>query len=228
MEKFYVPISIMFAGLVIGAAILYTNTSVQLPSVANQERVQQNDQVTPERELALVDPRREENRNLMGPADAPVTVVEFSDYECPFCARLHPTLEALVENHEGNVAWEYRHLPLVSHRNARPAAIAAECVRDLAGNEAFWTFSNYLFASQRTLGEQVYVTGAAAVGVLDTDLLSCMEREDIAERVLEDERTAVTLGGSGTPFSVIVYEDGSTRTVPGALPYAQFDALVKR
>ena len=173
-------------------------------------------------------PTRTENRLVKNDESAMVTIVEFSDFECPFCARVHPTLERIVAESDGDVAWEYRHLPLSIHRNAEPAAIAAECVGELAGTEAFWQFSDYLFTNQRSLSQSVYESGASTAGISQSDLTACMAREDIAARVEEDTKTAASLGGGGTPFNVIVYADGSTRAVPGALPYEQFKALVQQ
>lgn len=227
MEKFYVPIAIVLGGLLITSAIMFT-TEQKRSLALGGNTTDTVERVTNERQIPVVNPRREEHRNIKGDEDAAVTIVEFSDFECPFCARVHPTLEAIVEEFDGDVNWEYRHLPLVSHPNARDAAIAAECVADLAGNEAFWDFTTFLFANQRRLSEDLYLDGATNLGVAQTAFERCLSDEAVAARVLEDERTALTLGGGGTPFSVVVYEDGTIRTAPGALPYNQFKALVTR
>ncbi len=230
-EQQYTILALILAIVIIGGAYIYTNKALYAQLSVNtkpEKGLYERDQVTPEREQALVDPRRSEQRWVQGGTDPEVTIVEFSDYECPFCSRLHPTLKQLVEEFDGAVAWEYRHLPLVSHPNAREAALAAECVGELAGNDAFWEFTDYLFANQRSLSPRTYEAGASAVGILPEALNECTERPDIAERVLEDERTATILGAGGTPYSVILYADGSTRGVPGALPYNQFKALIKR
>ena len=228
MERFYTPLSILIATIAIGGALIYTNPGQGSSGAAVAEESSGREQVTPERSKPAVDPRRAENRNVKGSEDAQVTIVEFSDYECPFCARIHPTLEQLVEEFGGDVNWEFRHLPLVIHSNARPAAIASECVAELGGNDAFWEFGNFLFANQKSLNERTYTSGAKSLGIDTAEFAQCLEREDIAERVLDDERTAMTLGGGGTPFSVIIYPDGTSRAVSGALPYNQFKALVQK
>ncbi len=230
MDKFYIPISIVVAGVAVASALYFTQT----PSSGNVAvRVDSNptvkkDEVTPERVLTLVNPKRTENRYVRGDGDTQITIVEFSDFECPFCAQIHPTLERIVNESDGAVAWEYRHLPLSIHRNAQSAALAAECVGELAGNEAFWKFGDFLFSNQKQLSQELYTQGAKTQGISASDLTSCMSRDDIATRILEDTKTAAALGGGGTPFNVIIYEDGSTRAVPGALPYKQFKALVQR
>lgn len=228
-EQQYTILSLIIAIIVIGGAYVYTNWDQYATTTLAKNVIEgTKTEVTPEREKALVDPRRSEHRLVQGGTDPQVTIVEFSDFECPFCSRLHPTLEKIVETYGDDVAWEYRHLPLVSHPNARSSAIASECVADIAGTEAFWNFTKYLFANQRSLGTRVYEAGALAEGIEAAALQACMDRPDIAERVLEDERIAMVLGGGGTPFSVILYADGTTRAVPGALPYNQFSALVER
>ena len=78
------------------------------------------------------------------------TVIEYSDFECPFCSRVHPTLDRLAEEND-NVTWVYRHLPLSFHPQALPAAIASECVAQEEGNDAFWQFADTIFANQSEL-----------------------------------------------------------------------------
>ena len=80
---------------------------------------------------------------LGNPATAKVTIVEYSDYECPYCARFHPVLEQVVSQSNGSVAWVYRHWPI--HQNSMAKLVAAECVAKLKGNDAFWKYSDLLF-----------------------------------------------------------------------------------
>lgn len=77
------------------------------------------------------------------PSKATVTIIEYSDYECPYCARFHPVLEQVVSESNGTVAWVYRHWPI--HQNSMAKLIAAECVSQLKGNDAFWKYSDLLF-----------------------------------------------------------------------------------
>lgn len=84
--------------------------------------------------------------HIFGNPAAPLKIVEFSDLECPFCQKFHPTLKQLVNDYNGEVAWVYRHFPLESiHPSARPAAEASECVASLGGNDAFWQYLDLLF-----------------------------------------------------------------------------------
>ncbi len=86
------------------------------------------------------------NEHLVGSATAPVVLIEYSDYQCPFCRLVHPTIKRIVSESNGQVAWVYRHMPLTSiHPEAEPAANAAECITAQLGNEGFWKFTNAVF-----------------------------------------------------------------------------------
>ena len=88
-----------------------------------------------------------EDEHIRGNADAPIKLVEYSDFECPFCGRFHSEAEALIDQSNGQVAWVYRHLPLVSlHPNARELAEVSECVAEIAGNDAFWEYTDIVFS----------------------------------------------------------------------------------
>lgn len=88
-----------------------------------------------------------EEDHAIGAVDAPITIIEYSDLECPFCQRAHPTIQSLVKENS-DVSWVYRHLPLEAiHPTARPLAEGSECAAELGGNDAFWAFIDKVFES---------------------------------------------------------------------------------
>ncbi len=93
----------------------------------------------------------EEGDHVLGNPNAKVTIIEYSDYECPFCKQFHPTLERIVKESEGNIKWIYRHYPL--HQNSVERLVAAECVGEIKGDDAFWKYSDLLFGLLKTGNE---------------------------------------------------------------------------
>ena len=150
-----------------------------------------------------------ETTHVQGPADATYVIREFSDFQCPFCARYAletlPVLKgALLER--GDVRFEYHHFPLQSiHPNAAPAAEASECVASVAGPDAFWDYHDALFEQQSTwaqLGEPIpyFVDLAVELGFTSDDLATCIQERRFADAVAEDfEIAASTLRLRGTP-----------------------------
>jgi protein-disulfide isomerase len=84
--------------------------------------------------------------HITGSQNAKLTIIEFSDLECPYCKQVHPTIKQVMEKYSADVRWVYRHLPLSIHPNALSAAVASECAAELGGNDAFWQFIDAIFA----------------------------------------------------------------------------------
>ena len=102
-----------------------------------------------------------------GPAGAPITIHVVSDYQCPFCARVEPTLAQLDANNPGQIRWVWHDYPLAFHQNAMPAAEAAREVRRQLGDEAFWRFHDMLFENSRDLSMPTLERLAQAMPGLD-------------------------------------------------------------
>ncbi len=139
----------------------------------------------------------------MGPADAPVTMVEFADYECPHCARALPHIEAAVRNtYKGQLRVIYKYFPLPGHTWARAAAVAAECAR-VQNPEAFWDFTAAFYRDQATIDTgniQTHVDALAADSKLDDSLLhACMMGREADQRIDEDLQDGAALHVTSTP-----------------------------
>ena len=163
---------------------------------------------------------------VRGSVDAPITIVEFSDFQCVFCKRLHPVLKELTEIRGDDVKWVYRHLPLTSHSRAVDSAAAAECVGELAGSDQFWTYTDQLFARQGDISDELFVELAVVAGVNEDEFSQCVSRDDVRKSIEVDRDEAIALGARGTPFGVIVTPSNELVPFTGVLSVEQFGAAI--
>jgi len=206
-------IAIVVAGVIIAGAILYAKYNPSAPATG-VEQVAAN--VRPP----------QEGDHFYGSPGAPVTLIEYSDFECSYCASAYPTLKRLVDESQGAVAWIYRHLPLEGiHPQARPAALASECVAEQLGNDGFFEFSERVFADQAAMSEVQYIGFARELGADLARYDACMSSKKYSAKIDADIEDAYSNGASGTPFT-IVYGYGVQAPVSGALPYEQFKAVI--
>lgn len=168
--------------------------------------------------------------HVYGSRDATVSIIEFSDTECPFCARIHPTLKQVVDDSGGDVNWVYRHFPLDAlHRKARREAEATECANELGGNDGFWAFTNRLFEitpSNDGLADEQLPEIAEFVGLDRAAFLTCLDSGKYADHIASDVAEAAAAGGSGTPYSVVLGPNGETFPVSGAQPASAFLVII--
>lgn len=158
---------------------------------------------------------------VKGSTEALVTIVEFSDFQCPFCSRVLPTLDQLIESEEfeGKVRVVFKHLPLGFHDRARPAAIASMAAHEQG---MFWEYHDVLFENQRELSDENLMAYAEELG-LDMDAFrAAMENEEVAARVDGDAEMAGSLGVRGTPNFLI-----NGRSLSGAQPFDNFATIVR-
>jgi len=163
--------------------------------------------------------------HIRGNRDAKVFLIEYSDFECPFCSRFHPTAQQVVDEYGGDVAWVYRHFPLEQlHPKARPAALVSECIAELGGEDAFWSFSDSIFSDQTKLSD--LASAAASVGVSGGSYESCVKSEKYADKVDEQYQGGLAAGITGTPGNVVMNQNGDAWLIPGALPYDQIKLTI--
>ena len=102
-----------------------------------------------------VRPVSAERDHIYGNPDAPISLIEYSDFECPYCKRFHVTAKSVVEAFDGKVNWVYRHFPLAFHNpGAQKQAEASECASELGGNDAFWKYTDALYARTKSGGSE--------------------------------------------------------------------------
>lgn len=169
---------------------------------------------------------------LKGRADAKLTLVEFSDFECPFCGRyIRDTFERIAHDYvdTGKVQYAFRNYPLANlHPHAVKASQAAECARQQG---KFWDMHTRLFANQQKLGDADLRTTAGAAGVELASYDRCVASESAMTKIRQDQEDGARAGVTGTPFFFlgVAQPDGSIkvmRRVSGAQPYEAFKSAI--
>lgn len=165
--------------------------------------------------------------HVKGNEKADITLVEFSDFECPFCGRFHPTMNQIIENYGDDVKWVYRHLPLRSiHPSAAKLAEASECAADQG---KFWEMTDLLFETTGPSASESALRGyASQIGANADKLVDCVNSGKYTAAVQEDEADAQNAGARGTPYTVVIGPDGDTTVVSGAQPYSVVEAAVQK
>jgi protein-disulfide isomerase len=157
----------------------------------------------------------------MGKATAPVTIVVVSDFQCPFCSRVEPTLKQIRDTYGDKVRFVWKNQPLPFHNRARPAADAAQTVFGLAGSDAFWKFHDTAFANQQNLTDENFEKSAVAAGVDAGKFKAALTAKKFTAKVDEDMALANKIGANGTPAFRI-----NGVTVSGAQPFDAFKKVI--
>jgi protein-disulfide isomerase len=154
-----------------------------------------------------------------GPTKAPVTIVEFSDFECPFCRQVQGVLKQIVEQYGTDVRFVFKHLPSEGHRNSLPAARAAYCAGE---QDRFWEFHDALFGA-RAVSPETFNELAASLGLGREKFAECLRAERSRAAVVKDIETAKRYRVDSTPSFLI-----NGKLVKGALSLAEFQSVIER
>lgn len=223
-NKYAVPVAIIVAGVVIAGAVFYTSRSGgPAPGTADQNGDDSG-------EIAIREVS--EDDHIRGNPNAQLVIVEYSDFECPFCKNFHATMAQVIDEYgkDGQVAWVYRHFPLAQlHSKAPIEAEATECAAELGGNEGFWAYSDMIFditPSNNGLDLDLLPEIAEDVGLDREAFEECLESGRHKEAVQDDFDDARGAGGTGTPYSVIVARTGQRVPINGAQPIENIRAVI--
>ncbi len=169
-------------------------------------------------------PKVTKQDHQQGAKKGKITIVEYSDYECPFCNKFHPTMQKVMDEYGDHVTWVYRHFPLDAlHQNARTLSEMSECVAEYGGEDKFWEFSDEIYGRIEAEPEIAQSENALAVvaeiGVNKNKVETCVENEEMADKVKKDASGGKQAGISGTPGSIFLVKGKDPELIPGALPY---------
>jgi protein-disulfide isomerase len=212
-------VSILIAGVIIAGAIVFTN---------HQQRAPVADAATGGTVASANVPAPSSSDHIIGSPSAPIVLVEYSDFQCPYCQMIYPSIKQIVDTSNGQVAWVMREFPLYQiHPNAIPGADAAECIAEQKGNDAFWQFTDTVFANQSLISPQYFAQLAQNLGVNMTTYNSCVSSHKYASKINQETADAEQSGGNGTPFTVVINtKTGKQYPISGALPLAQIQAVI--
>ena len=175
--------------------------------------------------------------HIIGSLDAPVKLIEFSDFECPFCKRFHRVMKRVMgeSRKTGKVAWVDRHFPHDSlHSTARKEAHRAHGTTSGLQNEAFWSYTDTLFEvtpSNNRLDLAVLPRIAQDIGLDRAKFEACLAGDarggKYAAHIEADVQDATASGGTGTPYSLVVAPNGKVFTINGAQPYRAVKSIIE-
>ena len=218
-----IPLAIVIAGVMVSGSIMFSKGS---PSNAQGAVVGQ--QEAPARSDIDIDELVDDDPSI-GDPNAPVTIVEFSDFQCPFCRSFYSsTYQQLKENYvdTGKVRIVYRDFPLEFHSAARISALASECADE---QDRFWDYHDKLFEEQAKQGNGTISYGidelkrwASELGIDSGRFNECLDTQRYADEVDADFAAGQSVGVSGTPSFYI-----NDRLLIGAQPYSEFEALIE-
>ncbi len=235
MHKIYLPLSILIAGLAVAFSVYYTGTQ-PAPEVkkVDESKFLGNTNIAPVSEYD----------HLRGDKDAKLTIIQYSDTECPFCKRYHQDLKLIFNEYSANnkVAWVYRSFPLDElHVKAPKEAEALECASELGGNDLFWKYTDEIYdrtPSNDGLELSQLAVIADDIGLDKVAFQKCLDSNKYSAKVKEAKEAAIRAGARATPYTVFILKTADKeQIIPlvdsegnsiGALRYDQLKAVVEK
>ncbi|MDO8583713.1 MAG: DsbA family protein [bacterium] len=224
------PKNMFFMGLFLGVAVIAIAGLIYVLTVGSPGRaktadtannnvvVQQPDAQQPAPSYAPVKDVGPTD-HVRGNKNAKVTLIEYSDFECPYCKRHVPTIEQALKDYPNDVRFVYRHYPLPFHANAQKEAEASECVAKQGGDNAFWKFHDIVYAETTATGTGIPLDTLGDIakrsGVDQKKFQTCLDSGEMAARVSADMASGNDSGVEGTPATFV-----NGTLVSGAVPYS--------
>jgi protein-disulfide isomerase len=231
--KTWFGISMVLIGVIVGfGAAKMMGTNIGKPTAAPTAQVQQPPAAPPAEPVPAYGDIKavDASDHVRGNAQATISLIEYSDLECPFCARVHPTIKQVLADYGDKVNWIFRHYPLSFHANAQKAAEATECAAELGGNDKFWAMIDMIY--EKGSDNTQLATYAKEIGLNQTAFTKCLDSGKYATKTAEMMQTGTKAGIQGTPGNLILnHKTKKVAVVSGAQPIQNFknavDALLK-
>ncbi|MBP9864626.1 thioredoxin domain-containing protein [Patescibacteria group bacterium] len=163
--------------------------------------------------------------HIKGPKNAKVTLVEYSDFECPFCKRHFEVMNQVMKQYPNDVRLVFRNYPLSFHQNAMKEAQAAECAAEVGGNDAYWKYHDKIFTETASNGTGFaldrLVPAAKEIGLDEKKFKTCLDSDKYAAKVNQQMQEGSAAGVQGTPGTFV-----NGTLVEGAVPLSQFTTMI--
>lgn len=202
-SNYATPIAIVIAGVVIAGAMYFSDGPKTEAPVLTKPVINSIDQ------MKLVSAED----HIRGNPNAEITIIEYSDTECPFCKRFHTSMQGIIDTYgkDGQVAWVYRHFPLDGlHSKTRKEAEATECAGELGGDESFWKYIDLVYTNtpaNNGLDLAKLPEFAKSIGLDGAKFEQCLASGKYADKVGADLQSGIKIGIQGTPYSVMVLKE---------------------
>lgn len=171
--------------------------------------------------------------HVRGNKSAKVTMITYSDFECPFSKRHHPTLQKILDAYKNDVNVVYRHYPLSFHQNAQKEAEASECAAELGGNDTFWKYTDAIYERTTSNGTGFALDALAPLakelGMNEAKFKECLDSGKYTQKVKDEMDAGATAGVRGTPGNIILLNGTKTsELVSGAQPFEAFKTAIDK
>jgi protein-disulfide isomerase len=221
----FLAISILIAAFLISGSILYSKNvkqdNSQLAQVGQNPTPPAPSTPTPANLSEVLKITKDDV--ILGDPNAPITMIEYSDYQCPFCKRFFDESEAILRKEyieSGKVKMIYRDFPLPGHPYAMPAAEAANCAKDQG---KFWAYHDLIFKNQNNLATIDYLKLAEELKMNVQEFKNCLDSKKYTQKIQNDYNSASSIGVNGTPTFFI-----NGKQVVGAQPYSVFKNIIEQ
>jgi len=219
------PITIIIAGMIIAGGVIFSRNEI-----ANPEP-----EIIAEENNFDIEPVTIDD-HILGNPDADILIIEYADFECPFCADFHPTMERIVNEYakDSRVAWVYRHFPLEKiHPQSKKAAVASECVSSILGKSFFWNFTSQVYSeAPNSLSDDGLKKIAIDLGVNEEEYNQCIQSGKFEEKIknnIEDGKKIYEYDPDfATPYSIIITKNGYRTIINGVRPYQILKEIIEK
>lgn len=227
--------SLILVGVIIATGIYFGRTG-KIENITNKSDKNNSEN---QENVYAISPITENDR-ILGNPNADIVIIQYSDFRCPYCKSFHPTMERLISEYAktGDLAWIYRHFPREDAVNpnanslSKIAAIAAECVGDIAGESKFWEFISDVHTKFPVDYDNKSLEGlAVSLGVKSDAYNQCLTSGKFDEKIKSNIKDGLSIyeydAEFGTPYNIIITKSGKQIEVSGSQPYTMMKEIIE-